>query len=51
MRVGREQFRDGFLITDDRTVQAAVERHDAFGKFIFPISLDLTCTPAEDEEE
>jgi len=51
LRVGREQFRDGFLITDDRAVQAEVERHHEFGRFIFAIALDLTCTPTEDEDE
>jgi len=50
LRLGREQFRDGFLITDDPEVQAEVKRHEAFGKFIFPIALDLTYTPTDDEE-
>ena len=51
LRVGREQFRDGFLITDDRAVQAEVERHQEFGRFVFPLSLDLSGPIIEDEEE
>jgi len=50
-RLGREQFNGGFLITDKPEVQAQVEAHHEFGKFIFPLAMDLTCTPTEDEDE
>ena len=50
LRVGRDQFRDSFLITDNREVQAQVEGHPDFGKFIFPLALDLT-NPQEKEED
>lgn len=49
--VGREQFRDAFLITANSETQVQVERHHEFGKFIFPLAMDLTCTPTEDEDE
>jgi hypothetical protein len=41
LRVGRAQFDGGFLITDRFEVQVEVEQHPEFGKFIFPIALDL----------
>ena len=49
--VGRDQFRDSFLITDSPETQVQVERHPEFGRFIFPIALDLSVTIIEDEEE
>ena len=49
--MARVCFDNGFLITNDPGIQAEVERHREFGKFIFPLSLDLTCTPTEDEDE
>ncbi|OGP74980.1 MAG: hypothetical protein A2Y80_08015 [Deltaproteobacteria bacterium RBG_13_58_19] len=51
LRVGRDQFRDSFLITDSPETQVQVERHPEFGRFIFPIALDLSVTIIEDEEE
>jgi hypothetical protein len=30
---------------------AQIEAHHKFGKFIFPLPLDLTCAPTEDEAE
>jgi hypothetical protein len=51
LRVGRDQFRDSFLITDNPEVQAQVEEHREFGKLIFPLAMDLTCTPREEEDE
>jgi hypothetical protein len=46
---GATSFVNGFLVTDDPTVQAQVEAHDLFEKHIFPLALDLSCTPTEDE--
>jgi hypothetical protein len=46
---GATSFINGFLITDDPEVQAKVEAHELFAKAIFPLALDLTCTPTEDE--
>jgi len=48
---GKGQFNGGFLITDDPEIQSQVERHSEFARHIFPLALDLTCTPAEDEDE
>jgi hypothetical protein len=48
-RLRWEQFNNGFLITDKPEVQAEVERHHEFGKFIFPIALDLSGPSVEDE--
>lgn len=50
LRMPGASFRDAFLITDDPETQARVERHLGFGTFIFPLALDLTCTPKEDED-
>jgi hypothetical protein len=50
-RLARVCFDNGFLITNDLAVQAAVERHHEFGRFIFPISLDLSDPIIADEEE
>jgi hypothetical protein len=47
----REQFNGGFLVTANPETQAEVEAHRDFAKFIFPLALDLTCTPTEDEDE
>jgi len=45
-------FRDSFLITSDNKIQSQVERHPGFGKFIFPLALDLDLTtPVVEEEE
>ena len=49
--VGRTQFIGGFLVTDNPEVQAEVEAHHEFARFIFPLALDLTCTPAVVEDE
>jgi len=49
--VGRDQFRDSFLITDNRELQAQIEAHPAFAKFVFPLALDLTCTPTEEDDD
>ena len=51
LRLGRTSFENGFLITDNTEVQAQVKSHPEFGKIIFPLALDLTCTPTEDEED
>ena len=51
LRMPGASFRDSFLITSDPEVQARVERHPGFGRYIFPLALDLACTPKEDEEE
>jgi len=51
LRMPGASFRDSFLITGNREIQARVERHPGFGKFIFSLALDLTCTPTEDEDE
>lgn len=48
--VSGARFDNGFLITNRPDVQRQVERHPEFGRFIFPLALDLTCTPKEDEE-
>ena len=50
-RLGRSQFISGFLITDSAEVQAQVEAHREFAKFIFPLALDLTCAPAAEDED
>jgi hypothetical protein len=47
--VGRVQFNSGFLITNSAEVQAQVVAHREFGKFIFPIALDLSGPSKEDE--
>jgi hypothetical protein len=47
-RLARVSFDNGFLITRDVAVQAEVERHHEFSRFIFPLAMDLTCTPTED---
>ena len=50
--VGRQkQFVSGFLVTDDATVIRAVEKHEAFGRFIFPLSIDLTGPTVVDDDE
>lgn len=50
-RLARVCFDNGFLITNDLAVQAEVERHHEFGRFIFPLSLDLSGPIIEDEKE
>ena len=47
----REQFNGGFLITNNPETQAEVEAHREFAKLIFPLAIDLTCIPTEDEDE
>jgi len=49
--VGRKQFINGFLVTDDARVMVEVERHQAFAKFIFPLNIDLSGPIIEDEDE
>ncbi len=49
--VGLAQFVGGFLITNRPDVQAQVERHPEFGKFIFPLLMDLALAPTETEDE
>jgi hypothetical protein len=49
LHVAGTSFFNCFLITDDPKVQAEVEAHDLFGKAIFPLALDLSCTRKEDE--
>ena len=52
LRVGRAQFDAGFLITDRFEVQAEVEQHPEFGKFIFPLAIDLDLvSPLMDHDE
>jgi hypothetical protein len=51
LRLAGACFDSGFLITSDVAVQAHVEAHPEFGKFIFPLAMDLTCTPREEEED
>jgi hypothetical protein len=51
LRMPGASFRDSFLITADPKVQGRVERHREFGRSIFPLALDLTCIPKDDEEE
>ena len=46
-----EQFNGGFLITNNPETQAEVEAHREFAKLIFPLAIDLTCIPTEDEDE
>ena len=52
LRVGRDQFRDSFLITANPWTQAQVEAHPEFAVNIFPLALnlELTCVPTDDEE-
>ena len=47
----REQFNGGFLITNNPETQAEVEAHSEFARHIFPLLIDITCTPTEDEDE
>ena len=44
-------FHEGFLITDDPAVQAQVQRHDLFGRDIFPLAIDLSVTPIRGDDE
>lgn len=48
---GGGYFYQGFLITDDPTVQARVQGHELFGTAIFPLALDLSVTPIREDEE
>ena len=48
-RLARVCFDNGFLITSDVAVQSQVEAHHEFGRFIFPIALDLSGPSIEDE--
>jgi hypothetical protein len=47
----KEQFVNGLLVTSSRATQIEIEAHRDFGKFIFPLLIDITCTPTEDEDE
>jgi hypothetical protein len=49
--VGREQFVGGLLITKNPETQAAVAVHSYFAKYIFPVLVDIDCTPPEAEGE
>jgi hypothetical protein len=49
LNVAGTSFFNCFLVTDDPKVQAQVEAHDLFAKHIFPLALDFTSTPTEDE--
>ena len=51
LRLGREQFNSGFLITDNPAVQAEVEAHYEFGRFIFPLALDFSGPTVAVEDE
>jgi hypothetical protein len=52
MRAGnRAFFQDGFLITAHNEIKGQVERHPGFGRYIFPLALDLSCRPPADEDE
>jgi hypothetical protein len=51
LRIARVRFDNGFLISNDLEVQAQVEGHREFGKLIFPLAMDLTCTLVEEEDE
>jgi hypothetical protein len=42
MTVGGSNFFNGFLITDNPSLQFAVENHILFAKDIFPLSIDLS---------
>lgn len=52
LRVGRDQFRDSFLITANPWTQAQVEAHPEFAVNIFPLALNLELTriPTDEEE-
>jgi hypothetical protein len=47
----REQFVNGLLVTSSRATQIEIERHRDFGKFIFPLSIDLSGPIIEDVDE
>ena len=47
----REKFVFGLLVTNNPETQAEVEAHRDFAKLIFPLAIDFTCGPAEDEDE
>jgi hypothetical protein len=49
LSVGGTTFYNGFLITDDPTVQDQVRRHQLFGRAIFPLALDLSVTPIKED--
>lgn len=49
--IARAHFNNGFLITNDVSVQAQVEAHREFGRRIFALVLDHTCLPKEDQDE
>ncbi len=51
LHVGGTSFHNGFLITNDATVQADVEKHDLFWKDIFPLALNFEITPRDPDEE
>ena len=51
LHIAGTSFFNSFLITDDPEVQARVEAHELFAKSIFPLALDLSCSPAKDEED
>jgi hypothetical protein len=48
LNIGITNFNGGFLITDRRDVQDQIGRHPEFGRFIFPLCIDMTLN-SEDE--
>jgi hypothetical protein len=48
LNVGLASFDGGFLITDRRDVQDQIGRHPEYGRFIFPLCIDMTLN-SEDE--
>jgi hypothetical protein len=51
LNVGLASFDGGFLITARRDIQAQVERHPEYGRFIFPLALDLSLTDMDNEDD
>jgi len=48
LNVGLASFVGGFLITDRPDVQAQVERHPEYARFIFPLLIDTSCIPTDE---
>jgi hypothetical protein len=51
LHIGAGGFLDGFLVTNDPEAIDKVRRHPGFGEYIFPLALDLDCTPIGEEGE
>jgi hypothetical protein len=49
--VGREQFVNGLLVTNNPQTQAEVAVHSYFAKHIIPVLVDTDCIPTETEGE